>query len=151
MPHWTPILRIRLGLIHTAPKVPNDLCIRFVVSFKVEKYVHSMSAQGYSLNPAHRPPPPPLRLQRPAKRTSTITSSAASSECQTLLYDLPSTAPLSPPALKGEVVSPTSPSFSGRPANWRPASGRASPYPRSATPSRVQVDLEAFAERCRKW
>ena len=152
MPHWTPILRIRLGLLHTSFIVPNDLCIRFVVSFKVEKYVHSMSAQGYLQDTSLRPLPPPLRLQHPAKRTSTIVSPTTSPEYQTLLYDLPSTAPLSPPlAPKGEAVSPTLSSFSGRPANWRPASGRASPHPRSATPSRVQVDLEAFAERCRKW
>jgi len=56
-----------------------------------------------------------------------------------------------PSAPKGKVISPTSPSYSGRPANWRPASGRASPHPCSAMPSWVQVDLEAFAERCRKW
>src|SRR5260221_14732 len=111
-----------------------------------------MSAQGYLLDTPLRLLPPPLRPQHPAKRTSTIASSTAPSEYQTLLYDLPSTVPLSPPlAPKGEVISPTSPSYSGRPANWRPANGRASPHPRSVTPSRVQVDVEAFAERCRKW
>ena len=60
--------------------------------------------------------------------------------------------PSPPPSVpKGKVVSPMLPSYSGCPANWRPASGRASPYPCLATPSWVQVDLEAFAERCRKW
>jgi hypothetical protein len=113
-----------------------------------------MSAPGYSLETARRPPPP-LRLQVAAKRTSTISSAAASSEYETLLYDLPLATPLSPPPPKGEVISPTSPSFLGHSMNRNPASGRVSPLPsqrtRSATPSRGQVDVEAFAERCRKW
>ena len=113
-----------------------------------------MSAPGYSLE-ATRRPPPPLRLQVAPKRTSQVTIAAASSEYQTLLYDLPSAVPLSPPPSKGEVLSPTSPSYIGRSMHRNPAGGRASPLPsqraRSATPNRVQVDLEAFAERCRKW
>src|SRR6266852_641704 len=115
-----------------------------------------MSAQGYSFDSARRPPPP-LRLQLAAKRTSNVTSPAASSEYQTLLYDLPSTAtaPFSPLQPKGEIVSPTSSTYLGHSMNRIPASGRASPLPsqraRSATPNRAQVDLEAFAERCRKW
>jgi hypothetical protein len=118
---------------------------------RLRKYVHPMSTPRYFMDTARRPPPPPLRLQHPAKHTSNIAGAAASSEYQTLLYDLPSTAPLSPPTPKRELISPASPGFSGRSANRRPASGRASPHPRSATPSLVQVDLEAFAERCRKW
>src|SRR5712675_128436 len=114
-----------------------------------------MSASGYLLETSRRPPPPPLRLQRTQKRTSSGTSAGATAESQTLLYDLPSTAPLSPPISKGEVVSPTSPNFTGRSRIRIPASGRASPHPtqgaRSATPSRGQVDLEEFSERCRKW
>src|SRR6266403_3199771 len=113
-----------------------------------------MSAPGYSLESARRPPPP-LRLQLAAKRTSNVTTAAASPEYQTLLYDLPPTAPLSTPASKSEILSPTSPSYLGHSMNRNPASGRASPLPslraRSATPNRGQVDLEAFAERCRKW
>src|SRR5712672_3996823 len=106
-----------------------------------------MSAPGYLLDSARRPPPP-LRLQLSAKRSSNVTSAAATSEYQTLLYDLPSTAPLSPPQRKGELVSPTSPSYLGHSMNRNPASGRASPLPsqraRSSTPNRAQVDLEAF-------
>jgi len=113
-----------------------------------------MSAPGYSLESARRPPPPP-RLQLASKRTSNLTTAAASSEYETLLYDLPSTAPLSPPQPRVELVSPTSPGYLGLSMNRNPAIGRASPLPsqraRSATPNRAQVDLEVFAERCRKW
>src|SRR6266702_6405815 len=110
-----------------------------------------MSASGYLLETTRRPPPPPLRLHKSAKRTSNLSGPATASESETLLYDLPSATPLSPPPSKSEVASPTSPSSTGR-SRKKPG---ASPHPiqrtRSATPSRVQTDLEAFADRCRKW
>jgi hypothetical protein len=113
-----------------------------------------MSAPGYLLETTRRPPPPPLRLHRSAKRTSNLTGPAASSESETLLYDLPSASPLSPPPSKSELASPTSPSYDGR-SRKKPGSRRSSPHAiyraRSSTPSRVQTDLEAFADRCRKW
>ncbi|KAI9511175.1 hypothetical protein F5148DRAFT_1325492 [Russula earlei] len=105
-----------------------------------------MSAPGYLLETARRPPPLPLRVQPTTRRNTN------GAKHQTLLYDLPSA---TPQPLKGEVVSPTSPNYHGRSWNRRPASGRASPHlsqgARSVTPSRVQADLEEFAERCRKW
>ncbi|KAI0305451.1 hypothetical protein B0F90DRAFT_1666348 [Multifurca ochricompacta] len=114
-----------------------------------------MSAPGYPLETARRPPPPPLQLQRSAKRTTNPTSAHAPSEHEALLYDLPSTIPLSPPPPKGEIISPTSPSYIGHFGSGKPRSRKSSPHPtqrtHSATPSRVQTDLEAFADRCRKW
>ncbi|KAI9442496.1 hypothetical protein H4582DRAFT_2110039 [Lactarius indigo] len=113
-----------------------------------------MSASGYLLETTRRPPPPPLRLHKSAKRTSNHTGPAAASESETLLYDLPSATPLSPPPSKSEVTSPTSPSHTAR-SRKQPGSRRTSPHPvqrtRSSTPSRVQTDLEAFADRCRQW
>ncbi|KAI9456525.1 hypothetical protein BJY52DRAFT_1380982 [Lactarius psammicola] len=107
-----------------------------------------MSASGYLLETTRRPPPPPLRIHKSAKRTSNLTGPAAASESETLLYDLPSA---TPPPSKSEFASPTSPSYTGR-SRKKPGN---SPHPiqrtRSATPSRVQTDLEAFADRCRKW
>ncbi|KAH9040122.1 hypothetical protein EDB85DRAFT_1927108 [Lactarius pseudohatsudake] len=113
-----------------------------------------MSASGYLLETTRRPPPPPLRLAKSAKRTSVHTGPAAASESETLLYDLPSATPLSPPPSKSEATSPTSPSYAAR-SRIQPGSQRTSPHPiqrtRSSTPSRVQTDLEIFADRCRQW
>ena len=53
--HWTPILRIRSSLLHTAFKLPQDLCIRFVESPKVEK-IRSSDVYPTILY-GHRPPP----------------------------------------------------------------------------------------------
>ncbi|KAI0268760.1 hypothetical protein BC834DRAFT_821036 [Gloeopeniophorella convolvens] len=114
-----------------------------------------MSASGYLLETTRRPPPPPLRLQSHAKRTSSLTRAAASPESETLLYDLPSATPLSPPPSKSELTSPTSLNHPGRSRIRQPRSRRTSPHPiprqRSTTPSRAQTDLEDFADRCRKW
>lgn len=78
-------------------------------------------------------------------------------DSQTLLYDLPSTASMSPPTSPrsvGRMISPTSPSFPGR--STGPRNGRPTPPPgsrnRSQTPSGVpSSELEQFAEYCRAW
>lgn len=116
-----------------------------------------MSGPSYEFNtPRTRPPPPPLRLQK--SQNSALTS--AHSTSQTLLYDLPpSTSTLSPPAspaMKPNVISPSSPSL--RPRGRRNGNGHPGPPPpptsrnRSITPLGVsRSELESFAELCRAW
>ena len=115
-----------------------------------------MSAAAYRLEtPRPRPPPPPLR--HPSPRTSVHINTQSS---QTLLYDLPSSPPItSPPGspilAKHSLTSPSSPSFpSGRARGRR--GGRTGPIPparnRSSTPLGVsQSDAEKFTDYCRSW
>ncbi|KAF5380360.1 hypothetical protein D9615_004560 [Tricholomella constricta] len=104
--------------------------------------------------PRPRPPPSPLHFDEPSFTSSSVLNAQGS---QTLLYDLPSTSSMSPPnspQSKGRLVSPTSPTFSGRSRPGR----RTGPTPppssrnRSATPSGVAPnELETFAVHCRAW
>ncbi|KAI0055157.1 hypothetical protein BV25DRAFT_285724 [Artomyces pyxidatus] len=113
-----------------------------------------MSAPSYRLETPRRAPPPPIRVQN-SKRASTLTGATPSSATETLLYDLPSAAPMSPPPSTQDLTSPTSPLRSGRSRIRVPRSRRTSPNPtsrtRSVTPARGQSDLEEFAEQARQW
>lgn len=107
-----------------------------------------------------RPPPPPLRVQKPARPLSVLNNSNNINDSQTLLYDLPSSNTLSPPTSprsNSGIVTPSSPP--GRsPGRSRRASRNPRPTPppsarhRSTTPlGAARSDLEAFAEQCRQW
>ncbi|TFK44372.1 hypothetical protein BDQ12DRAFT_672864 [Crucibulum laeve] len=114
-----------------------------------------MSGSSYRLQAPRRRPPSPLNFDHSSYKSTSILSSQQDS--QTLLYDLPSTVSMSPPTSPksaGRIVSPTSPSFSGRSRTAR--HGRPTPPPsarnRSTTPLGVAPsELEKFAEYCRNW
>ncbi|KAF8160786.1 hypothetical protein B0H34DRAFT_672899 [Crassisporium funariophilum] len=114
-----------------------------------------MSGSSYRLQASRpRQPPSPLNFDNSFKPTSVISSQ---NDAQTLLYDLPSTTSMSPPTSPrsgGRIISPTSPSFSGRSRGMR--NGRPTPPPssrnRSTTPlGAAPSELEQFAEYCRSW
>lgn len=114
-----------------------------------------MSGSSYRLQTSRpRQAPSPLNFDNSIKPSSIMSNHLDS---QTLLYDLPSTASMSPPTSPrsvGRMISPTSPSFPGR--SRGPRSGRPTPPPssrnRSQTPSGVpSSELEQFAEHCRAW
>ena len=111
-----------------------------------------MASSSYPLQtPRPRQPPSPLNFDKSFQPKSVVSAH----DPQTLLYDLPSTASISPPTSPRStrrMVSPGSPSFSGR----SPGNGRPTPPPsrrnRSATPLGVTPnELEQFAEYCRSW
>ncbi|KAI0048264.1 hypothetical protein FA95DRAFT_1491123 [Auriscalpium vulgare] len=114
-----------------------------------------MASPSYRLETPRRPPPPPIRIHNSNSKRSSLAGATPSSATETLLYDLPSATPLSPPPSKSEVASPTSPVYHpGRSRIRQPRSRATSPQPprtRSVTPSRARTDLEEFAEHCRKW
>ncbi|KAF8070605.1 hypothetical protein FPV67DRAFT_1487977 [Lyophyllum atratum] len=109
---------------------------------------------SYRLQTPRRQPPTPLHFDKPSFASSSVLNAQGS---QTLLYDLPSTSSMSPPTSpqsKSRLISPTSPTFSGRSRPGRhagptpPPSGRN----RSATPLGVAPsELETFAVHCRAW
>ncbi|KAF9010541.1 hypothetical protein BDQ17DRAFT_1397237 [Cyathus striatus] len=115
-----------------------------------------MSGSSYRLQaPKPRRPPSSLSFDNSSFRSSIVLTGQQDS--QTLLYDLPSTTSMSPPTSPrspSRLVSPTSPSFSGRSRGMR--NGRPTPPPsarnRSTTPLGVAPsELEKFAEYCRAW
>ena len=113
-----------------------------------------MASSSYRLQtPRPRQPPPPLSFDNSFQPSSVVSAH----DPQTLLYDLPSTTSISPPTSPRStrrMVSPGSPSFSGRSRGVR--NGRPTPPPsrrnRSTTPLGVTPnELEQFAEYCRSW
>jgi hypothetical protein len=113
-----------------------------------------MSGSSYRLQtPRPRHPPSPLNFDNSFKPSSVVSTH----DPQTLLYDLPSTTSISTPnspKSAGRMMSPGSPSFSGRSRGVR--NGRPTPPPsgrnRSTTPHGVAPsELEQFAEYCRSW
>ena len=112
-----------------------------------------MASSSYRLQtPRPRKSPQPLNFDNSFQPSSINTHGP-----QTLLYDLPSTASISPPTSPRSarrMVSPGSPSLSGR--SFGVKNGRPTPPPsgrnRSATPLGVTPsELEQFAEYCRSW
>lgn len=115
-----------------------------------------MLGSSYHLQASRpRQPPAPLNFDDSSFQPSSILSTHQ--DAQTLLYDLPSAASMSPPTspkLNNRIISPTSPSFPGRSRATR--NGRPTPPPsgrhRSSTPLGVAPsELEKFAEHCRAW
>ncbi len=114
------------------------------------------SAAAYRLETSRpRQRPDPLHFEQSSyKSISALSSHRPSSP--PLLYDVPAPISVSPPTSprsKARLISPTSPTFSGRSRSSR--SGRPTPPPnrnRSLTPlGVVESDLEKFAGQCRAW
>lgn len=131
----------RNQLDQAAPPLGNYLVTRQ----PPESHPAMAAAAAYRLEaPRSRIPPPPIRVQSPSYRSSTVFRKSVGEP--ELLYDLPtsSISVSSPPP-----TSPTSPtSHVARRRAVSPPASRA----RSSTPSQpLKSDLERFADQCRAW
>lgn len=134
--------RTTVGLLNLCPSCPATM---------------SRSAYPLEAPRPRQPPPPPLTFSPSAfDFDSSISFRGTGKDTHTLLYDVPSsismTSPTSPRSRHSRVLSPTSPTFTGRQIN----SGRPTPPPsarnRSTTPSAISsTDLEKFGDLCKQW
>jgi len=94
--------------------------------------------------------PSPLHFDEPSFTSSSVHNPQGA---QTLLYDLPPTSSVTPPASpqsQGRLISPTSPTFPTRIRRGvptPPVSGKSG----SSAPLVAPSQLETFAVHCRAW